>query len=68
LDHAFEVIKRTFWGNVLAAPGATPMSAPDLALSATADTPNGEVVITVARTDAPLDEVLQSIKSALGSR
>ncbi|MEZ0089376.1 TetR family transcriptional regulator [Streptacidiphilus sp. EB129] len=82
LDHAFEVIRRTFWGD---APSRTE-TAPQLARSATQQvggrvaetlssavesavsaTPSGEVLITVARTDAPLDEVLQSIRAALGA-
>jgi hypothetical protein len=36
--------------------------------SAVSATPSGEVLITVARTDAPLDEVLQSIRAALGAK
>ncbi|MEY9964706.1 AcrR family transcriptional regulator [Streptacidiphilus sp. MAP12-16] len=77
LDHAFEVIKRTFWGNAPSRPQApgvarsashgtaeTLSSAVESAVSAT---PSGEVLITVARTDAPLDEVLQSIRAALGA-
>ncbi|QMU78536.1 TetR family transcriptional regulator [Streptacidiphilus sp. PB12-B1b] len=80
LDHAFEVIKRTFWGNAPArpedragarvvAPSAMSGSAETLGSaveSAVSATPAGEVLITVARTDAPLDEVLQSIRTALG--
>jgi AcrR family transcriptional regulator len=79
LDHAFEVIKRTFWGNAPARPDS---QAPRVARSASSGsaetlgsavesavsaTPSGEVLITVARTDAPLDEVLQSIRAALGA-
>ena len=83
LDHAFEVIKRTFWGGASQAQ-ATPSTteAPRMARSATSGsaetlgsavesavsaTPSGEVLITVARTDVPLDEVLRSIKLALGA-
>jgi AcrR family transcriptional regulator len=83
LDHAFEVIKRTFWGG--ASQAQTPASGaetPRMARSATSGsaetlgsavesavsaTPSGEVLITVARTDVPLDEVLRSIKLALGA-
>ncbi|MHA6763510.1 TetR family transcriptional regulator [Streptacidiphilus sp. PAMC 29251] len=87
LDHAFEVIRRTFWGGASQAqPQAqtqTQRQAPQVARSAikgsaetlgsavesaVSATPSGEVLITVARTDAPLDEVLQSIKLALGAR
>ena len=76
LDHAFEVIRRTFWGNAASgtparglAPGAISGTAATLGSaveSAVSATPSGEVLITVARTDAPLDEVLQSIRTALG--
>jgi AcrR family transcriptional regulator len=80
LDHAFEVIKRTFWGNAPASPdgrGGARVVAPSAMRgsaetlgsaveSAVSATPAGEVLITVARTDAPLDEVLQSIRTALG--
>ncbi|QMU71947.1 TetR family transcriptional regulator [Streptacidiphilus sp. P02-A3a] len=76
LDHAFEVIRRTFWGNAASgapargvAPGAISGTAATLGSaveSAVSATPTGEVLITVARTDAPLDEVLQSIRAALG--
>ena len=78
LDHAFEVIRRTFWAGASQAQAQAPAvarsaingsaetlgSAVESAVSAT---PSGEVLITVARTDAPLDEVLQSIKLALGA-
>jgi AcrR family transcriptional regulator len=77
LDHAFEVIRRTFWGGAASAPsaplvarGATSGVAGTLGSaveSAVSATPSGEVLITVARTDAPLDEVLQSIRVALGA-
>ena len=87
LDHAFEVIKRTFWGNAPASPGgrasapaagvarsdmgastATLASAVESAVeSAVSATPAGEVLITVARTDAPLDQVIESIRAALGA-
>ncbi|WP_042436620.1 TetR family transcriptional regulator [Streptacidiphilus albus] len=87
LDHAFEVIKRTFWGNAPASPGglaatptpgvarsdmgastATLASAVESAVeSAVSATPAGEVLITVARTDAPLDQVIESIRVALGA-
>ena len=77
LDHAFEVIRRTFWGNAPSAgasqlaPSATNGVAETLSSaveSAVSATPSGEVLITVARTDAPLDEVLQSIRAALGAK
>ncbi|MFC1419747.1 TetR family transcriptional regulator [Streptacidiphilus cavernicola] len=90
LDHAFEVIRRTFWAGASQAQeqaqgqeqGRPPTLTPNVARSAingsaetlgsavesaVSATPSGEVLITVARTDAPLDEVLQSIKLALGA-
>ena len=82
LDHAFEVIKRTFWGGASQAQASAPTPAREVARSATSSsaetlgsavesavsaTPSGEVLITVARTDVPLDEVLRSIKLALGA-
>ncbi|WP_370092366.1 TetR family transcriptional regulator [Streptacidiphilus sp. MAP12-20] len=57
LDHAFEAIRRTFWGDL-----TTKRSALPVAPSATG---SGEIVITVTRTDAPLDEVMASIRTAL---
>ncbi|WP_344443454.1 TetR family transcriptional regulator [Kitasatospora nipponensis] len=77
LDHSFEVIRGTFWATppqgvrrrgTLVAPGASGDAATGLELtaaSALSATPGGEVLITVARTDAPLDLVLDSIKAAL---
>ncbi|MFE0461603.1 TetR family transcriptional regulator [Kitasatospora sp. NPDC058965] len=77
LDHSFEVIRGTFWptpprgvrrrGTVVtpsAIEGAG-TSGEIEAASALSATPNGEVLITVARTDAPLDLVLDSIRAAL---
>ncbi|GHH58776.1 TetR family transcriptional regulator [Kitasatospora indigofera] len=77
LDHSFEVIRGTFWATepsgvrrrgALVAPGASSDAASSLesaAASALSATPGGEVLITVARTDAPLDIVLDSIRAAL---
>jgi AcrR family transcriptional regulator len=74
LDHAFEVIRRTFWGggtgSERVARGVTPATPETLGSaveSAVSATPQGEVLITVARTDAPLDQVLDSIRTALAS-
>nr|WP_246561175.1 TetR family transcriptional regulator [Kitasatospora kifunensis] len=78
LEHSFEVIRGTFWATpprgvrrrgTVVAPGATEDAATPLELaaaSALSATPGGEVLITVARTDAPLELVLDSIKAALG--
>ncbi|MFD9129376.1 TetR family transcriptional regulator [Kitasatospora sp. NPDC059571] len=78
LDHSFEVIRNTFWATspsgvrrrgTLVAPGATGGTGSDLeaaAVSALSASPGGEVLITVARTDAPLELVVDSIRAALG--
>jgi hypothetical protein len=80
LDHSFEVIRQTFWAQAPAAPRRRPdtmapsaMQESQAALenavgSAVSASPGGEVLITVARTDAPLDQVLDSIRTALGGR
>ncbi|AXI80011.1 TetR family transcriptional regulator [Peterkaempfera bronchialis] len=77
LDHSFEVIRETFWAQ---APASARRRGADLAPSAMRESqaalesavgsavsaaPGGEVLITVARTDAPLDQVLDSIRTAL---
>jgi AcrR family transcriptional regulator len=60
LDHAFEAIRRTFWGDLSTRRGDRP--ALQLAPSASN---GGDYVITVARADAPLDEVMAGIRAAL---
>ncbi|WP_030242080.1 TetR family transcriptional regulator [Streptomyces sp. NRRL S-350] len=74
LDHSFEVIRRTFWASSepgarrrgsLVAPGASGAPGDVLVESALSASPGGEVLITVARTDAPLDVVVDSIRAAL---
>lgn len=76
LDHSFEVIRRTFWAaappgvrrrGALVAPGASVTLLEGAAASALSASPGGEVLITVARTDAPLDVVVDSIRAALSS-
>ncbi|GAA1917581.1 TetR family transcriptional regulator [Streptomyces sodiiphilus] len=54
LDRAFAIVRRTF-GSLPAPPGGGP-GAPGT---------GGEVVVTVARTDAPLESVLHTIEQAL---
>ncbi|WP_104821184.1 TetR family transcriptional regulator [Kitasatospora sp. MMS16-BH015] len=78
LDHSFEVIRNTFWATAPrgarrrgfgVAPGAngdTVAGGEASAISALSATPGGEVLITVARTDAPLELVVDSIRAALG--
>ncbi|GAA1959559.1 TetR family transcriptional regulator [Kitasatospora viridis] len=74
LDHSFEVIRGTFWAtppsgvrrrSTVVAPSAMGGTGDLETMSALSATPGGEVLITVARTDAPLDVVLDSIRAAL---
>jgi AcrR family transcriptional regulator len=58
LDHAFAIVRDTFGAGIGA--GRTAEHTP----IATARS-NGEVLVTVARTDAPLDEVMRTIERAL---
>lgn len=58
LDHAFAIVRETFGTGIGA--GRSAQSAP----AATART-EGEVLVTVARTDAPLEEVMRAIEKAL---
>ncbi|MDT0307907.1 TetR family transcriptional regulator [Streptomyces sp. DSM 44917] len=55
LDHAFAIVRRTF-GTLPAIAAAAP---------AAVASPRGEVLVTVARTDAPLSEVMRTIEEAL---
>ncbi|BAU87132.1 tetR-family transcriptional regulator [Streptomyces laurentii] len=77
LDHAFAIVRDTFGSGIGARPGtagagagagAAPRAeeapAPGRAPAATAST-TGDVVVAVARTDAPLDEIMQTIQQAL---
>jgi len=63
LDHAFAIVRRTFGTGI----GAGRSTAPTPAAPATVST-QGEVLVTVARTDAPLDEVMRTIEQALKER
>ncbi|MFE6102081.1 TetR family transcriptional regulator [Streptomyces laurentii] len=75
LDHAFAIVRDTFGSGIGARPGtagagagaaprAEEVPAPGRAPAATAST-TGDVVVAVARTDAPLDEIMQTIQQAL---
>ncbi|WP_258382651.1 TetR family transcriptional regulator [Streptomyces sp. NTH33] len=66
LDHAFAIVRRTF-GSGIGAGRSTASSAPAGGSSAAA-TRQGEVLVTVARTDAPLAEVMRTIEEALKGR
>ncbi|MER5466570.1 TetR family transcriptional regulator [Streptomyces sp. NPDC002668] len=70
LDHAFAIVRDTFGTGIGAGrsqagrtPGATSDSAPAASVST-----QGEVLVAVARTDAPLSEVMRTIERALGDR
>ncbi|MYS88790.1 TetR family transcriptional regulator [Streptomyces sp. SID5464] len=62
LDHAFAIVRKTF-GTGIGAGRST--EAQPAAATASAQ---GEVLVTVARTDAPLDEVMRTIEQALKER
>ncbi|GGR16376.1 TetR family transcriptional regulator [Streptomyces cinereoruber] len=83
LDHAFAIVRETFGSGIGAgrpAPSAA-TGATAGAVSGTAAAPEaqdasdpavrasttGDVVVAVARTDAPLDEVMRTIRKALGA-
>lgn len=64
LDHAFAIVRKTFGTGIGAGRDTTahrPAAASTLASQ-------GEVLVTVARTDAPLDEVMRTIEQALKER
>lgn len=63
LDHAFAIVRRTFGTGFGANRPAEPSSAP---AAATAER-TGEVLVTVARTDAPLRDIMATIEQALKS-
>ncbi|WP_345584674.1 TetR family transcriptional regulator [Streptomyces prasinosporus] len=63
LDHAFAIVRKTFGSGIMAgrrtaAPQPSGIPAPA----------HGEVLVTVARADAPLDEVMRTIEQALKER
>ncbi|WP_432133832.1 MULTISPECIES: TetR family transcriptional regulator [unclassified Streptomyces] len=64
LDHAFAIVRKTFGTGI----GAGRGGAPQPAGPAAAATTQGEVLVTVARTDASLDEVMRTIEQALKER
>ncbi|MFE6712217.1 TetR family transcriptional regulator [Streptomyces sp. NPDC057695] len=70
LDHAFAIVRETFGSGIGAgrpAPSSSSSSsspAPEPAPVVRAST-TGDVVVAVARTDAPLDEVMRTIQQAL---
>jgi AcrR family transcriptional regulator len=58
LDHAFAIVRRTFGSGIGA--GRETTTAPAASVS-----DGGDVLVTVARTDAPLDEIMRTIEKAL---
>ncbi|MEV5972492.1 TetR family transcriptional regulator [Streptomyces sp. NPDC051921] len=69
LDHAFAIVRETFGTGIgarPAVPGAPVTAAePDAPAAAATASLTGDVVVAVARTDAPLDEVMRTIQQAL---
>lgn len=64
LDHAFAIVRKTFGTGIMA---GRRTAAPQRPAAATASA-HGEVLVTVARTDAPLEEVMEAIERALKER
>lgn len=60
LDHAFAIVRSAF--------GALPGAAAAVGSAGVAASAQGEVLVTVARTDAPLSEVMRTIEQALQRR
>ncbi|MFD7323040.1 TetR family transcriptional regulator [Streptomyces sp. NPDC059875] len=68
LDHAFAIVRETFGTGIGAGrpgPSAPSVQSAPTAPPAAAVSAEGDVVIAVARTDAPLDEVMRTIQQAL---
>ncbi|MFD2685264.1 TetR family transcriptional regulator [Streptomyces phyllanthi] len=65
LDHAFAIVRKTF-GTGIGAGRYEPSSHTSPAPASVSS--QGEVLVTVARTDAPLDEVMKTIEQALRER
>ncbi|MEU7698103.1 TetR family transcriptional regulator [Streptomyces sp. NPDC015492] len=69
LDHAFAIVRETFGSGIGAGRPAPSSSsspaAPEPARPAARASTTGDVVVAVARTDAPLDEVMRTIQQAL---
>ncbi|WP_345654193.1 TetR family transcriptional regulator [Streptomyces tremellae] len=61
LDHAFEIVRNAF-GTGFAAGAPIGSEKPQASVRT-----SGDVVVAVARTDAPLDEVMRTIQRALGA-
>ncbi|MFJ6935029.1 TetR family transcriptional regulator [Streptomyces sp. NPDC101132] len=66
LDHAFGIVRKTFGTGIGAGRSLDGASAPAAAPAAVGA--EGEVLVAVARTDAPLDEVMRTIEEALKNK
>lgn len=62
LDHAFAIVRKTFGSGIGAGREVAPQSAPASSFT------EGDVLVTVARVDAPLDQVMRTIEQALKER
>lgn len=63
LDHAFAIVRKTFGTGIGAGRDTTTAGTPAASVST-----GGDVLVTVARTDAPLDEIMGTIEKALRDR
>ncbi|MBW1596041.1 TetR family transcriptional regulator [Streptomyces sp. JJ38] len=64
LDRAFAIVRETF-GTGFGASRATGQPAREAESAAASATSSGDVLVTVARTDAPLAEIMRTIEAAL---
>lgn len=62
LDHAFAIVRKTFGTGIGAGRETAPRPAASSAFT------EGDVLVTVARVDAPLDQVMRTIEQALKER
>jgi len=62
LDHAFSIVRKTFGTGIGAGRDLAPQVASTSAFT------EGDVLVTVARVDAPLDQVMRTIEQALRER
>ncbi|MCS0638506.1 TetR family transcriptional regulator [Streptomyces sp. LP05-1] len=65
LDHAFGIVRKTFGSGIGVGRAG---GAPARAATAASVSAQGDVLVAVARTDAPLDEVMRTIEQALSTR
>ena len=65
LDHAFAIVRKTFGTGFGADRSAAAERAPSGPAGAAETARDGEVLVTVARTDAPLGEIMRTIEQAL---